>query len=217
MTLQILDGALQSTLIPLKKDYVFQGASFSDPDMHNSHAKIGIDSSFNWKINGLSGNKIRISSEEVESVSLLPGLIFHLGQTGFKVVNRAPATAGSWEKSSADFLDNMAFIDLPLTDLHFFLVPVQILFLQGPQSGNIYTLSYGPRVLGSNNLDLNLVDPSQPHELLRFSQVGDKVIIENLADDAAVMVNKNSFKQHALNDVDRFSFGSNIVEISLLK
>ncbi len=217
MTLQILDGALKSTLLPLKKDFVFSGDFFSDSEMHKNHAKIDVDLSFNWKINGLKGKKIRISSEEIASISLIPGLVFHIGQTGFKVVERTPITSSDWEKTSADFLDKLILKDLPQMALHFFLTPLQILFLQGPQSGSIYTLSYGPRVLGSNNLDLNLVDPSQPHQLLKFSQIDDSVVIENLSQDGAVLVNKNPFKLHTLVDTDRFSFGSNIVEISLLK
>lgn len=217
MTLQILDGQLQSTLIPLQQNYTFSGTYFQDTEMKTEHAKVLFDHNFNWKINGLGGFKIRISHDEVDSISLIPGLIFHLGQTGFKVVERAHPDASAWEQVAADFVNNLNISSEPSNEVFFFLSPVQITFLQGPQSGDIFTLSYGPRILGSNHLDLNLKDPTQPHELLRFEQVGDKVLIKNLSDEKSVLVNKNAFTEYILSGANRFTFGTNIIEISILK
>ena len=217
MTLQILDGQLQSTYLPLQQNYVFKSSHFNDSEMQSEHAKVFLDHNFNWKISGLGGSKIRISTDERDAISLIPGLIFHIGQTGFKVAERNHPPASEWENVSADFISNMSFDATDSCDLFFFLLPVQIIFTQGPQAGGIYTLSYGPRILGSNHLDLNLKDPAQPHELLRFSQVGGSVIVENLADEKSILVNKRSFKKHTLTESDRFTFGSNIMDISLLK
>jgi hypothetical protein len=217
MTLQILDGQLQSTQLPLQQNYVFKSSHFQDADMQTEHAQVSLDHNFNWKIKGLGGSKIRISTDEMDSVSLLPGLIFHIGQTGFKVVERSLPPVLEWEAVSAEFIDKLNLETEQQSELFFFLLPIQIIFTQGPQSGDIYTLSYGPRILGSNNLDLNLKDPAQPHQLLRFSQVGDSVIIENLAGEKSVLVNKKSFKKHTLAATDRFTFGSNIMDISILR
>ena len=148
---------------------------------------------------------------------MLPGLIFHIGQTGFKVVERSLPEAADWENQSAEFI-NMLDLEAGVnSELFFFLLPVQIVFTQGPQSGEIYTLSYGPRILGSNNLDLNIIDPAQPHELLKFTQVGDSVLIENLADEKSILVNKETFVKHKLTGTDRFTFGTNIMDISILR
>lgn len=217
LTLQILDGELQSTKIPLRQGYIFSGTHFTDNQMQKQHAKVSLDSNFNWKINSLDNGMIRIGSEETKSISLIPGLVFHLGQTGFKVVERVLQEPLEWERISAEFIDNLDLQPTPQADIFFFLLPIQILFIQGPQSGTIYTLSYGPRILGSNHLDLNIKDPSQPHELLKFLQVGDKVIVQNLTAESSVLVNKNSFTQHTLSGTDRFTFGSNIIDISILK
>ncbi len=217
MTLQILDGQLQSTYLPLQQNYVFKNSHFNDSEMQPEHAKVFLDHNFNWKISGLGGSKIRVSTDERDAISLIPGLIFHIGQTGFKVTERTHPPASDWENISADFISKLSFeVDEP-SELFFFLLPVQIIFTQGPQSGDIYTLSYGPRILGSNNLDLNLKDPAQPHELLRFSQVGASVIVENLAEENSILVNKKPFKKHTLTESDRFTFGSNIMDISLLR
>lgn len=217
MTLQILDGQLQSTLIPLQENYTFSGSYFQDIEMKSLHAKVIFDHNLNWKINGLGGYKIRISSDEVDSISLIPGLIFHIGQTGFRVIERVHPETAAWEHVAAAFIDNLNIASDPSNQVFFFLSPVQITFIQGPQSGDIYTLSYGPRTLGSSHLDLNLKDPTQPHELLRFEQVGDTVLIKNLGDEKSVLVNKNTFTEYTLTGTNRFTFGTNIIEISILK
>lgn len=217
MTLQILDGQLQSTHVPLQQNYVFKSSFFQDTEMQPEHAKVYLDHNFNWKISGLEGSKIRISADEVDSISLIPGLIFHIGQTGFKVIERSHPLASEWENVSAEFIDKLQLDTSPSSELFFFLLPVQIIFMQGPQSGDIYTLSYGPRTLGSNHLDLNIKDPAQPHELLRFTQVGDSVIVENLSHEKAILINKKPFKKYTLTGIDRFTFGSNIIDISILR
>ncbi|MBC7457691.1 MAG: hypothetical protein H7235_05395 [Bdellovibrionaceae bacterium] len=217
MTLQILDGQLQSTNLPLQQNYVFKADTFQDSEMQTEHAKIFLDHNFNWKISGLGGSKIRVSHDEMDAISLMPGLIFHIGQTGFKVVERAHPLTSEWENISAEFINNLNLDSNKPSELFFFLLPVQIVFSQGPQSGDIYTLSYGPRILGSNNLDLNLKDPLLPHELLKFTQVGDSVMIENLAGEKSILVNKKPFTTHKLFGADRFTFGSNIMDISILR
>ncbi|MBC7419718.1 MAG: hypothetical protein H7328_03225 [Bdellovibrio sp.] len=217
MTLQILDGQLQSTRVPLQQNYVFKSSFFNDSEMQPEHAKIELDHNLNWKINSLGSSKIRVSTDELDSISLMPGLIFHIGQTGFKVIERSHPKASEWENVSAEFINKLDLEAGENSELFFFLLPVQIVFTQGPQSGEIYTLSYGPRILGSNNLDLNIKDPAQPHKLLKFTQVGDSVLIENLADEKTILVNKETFLKHKLTGTDRFTFGTNIMDISILR
>ncbi len=206
MTLFVLDGNLNSTYIPLKKDYIFSQKIFNDPKISDSHAQIQIDHNNDWKINSLGKNKIRLKTEETTSISLFPGLIFSLGNTSFKVVNRLLPSSNSWDSISADFIDKVNIKSFFSPDFFFFLVPLQITFLQGLQSGEILTVSYGPRILGYNQLDLNINDSTLPHELLKFTQNGDQTIITNLTNGVLFYL-KESIK---------FTFGTNIIEISPL-
>ena len=137
MTLQILDGQLQSTFIPLQQNYVFSGNHFNDTDMRLEHAKINLDHNFNWRINGLAGSKLRVSTDEMDSISLIPGLIFHIGQTGFKVVERKAIDPQIWESESIQFISSLSLSIEPAPEAFFFLWPVQITFVQGPQAGDI--------------------------------------------------------------------------------
>lgn len=214
MTLQVLNNMNPPLYIPLKQGHCFNGIDFQDGEMHTNHAQVVLDSSFSWKINGLSGNKLRVSTEEVSSISLIPGLVFHIGQTGFKVVERPLPDKADWETRAVNFLENPKWIEIPPQEFFFFLRSIQLIFIQGPQTGESYTLSYGPRYLGFNNLDINLKDPLFPHQLIKFSQIGDSVSIENLSEtDNLIQINKEVFKKHKLKNGDQIYFGSNIIEI----
>lgn len=213
MTLQVLNSSNPPVFLPLKQGYSFSGIDFQDQEMQTNHASISLDHNLSWKINGLNGNKIRVGSEEIASVSLIPGLIFNIGQTGFKVVQRSLPEHYGWEKRAVEFLQSPQWVEIPPKEFFFFLKSVQVVFTQGPQSGETYTLSYGPRFLGFNNLDINIKDPTQAHQIIKFTQAGDSIVIENINDSPDVQINKQPFKQHHINNNDQISFGSNIIEI----
>ncbi len=218
LALQVLDGPHKGQRIALRKDYVFSSRHFDDQEMGEQHAEAFIDKSFSWNINGLGGNKIRVGLSESDKVSLIPGLIFHLGQTGFKVIEPLSLFDGEnidWEEPVTAWLQAQAWEEKQ-TEFFFYLFPIRLNFLQGPQADEFHTLSYGPRVMGHNHLDLNLTDPTLPEELVRFYQIGETAYVENLAGDK-VLVNKNNFDHHAIAEGDLLQFGQNIVALSILK
>ena len=218
LALQVLDGPHKGQRIALRKDYVFSSDRFNDQEMGKKHAGVSIDQSFSWNINALDDNKIRIGLSESTKISLIPGLIFHLGQTGFKVVELLSLFHGEnvdWEEPVVAWLQEQTW-EQKTTEFFFYLYPVRLNFLQGPQADEFHTLSYGPRLMGHNQLDLNLTDPSLPDKLVRFYQIGETAYIENLAGDK-VLVNKNNFDHHAIAEGDLLQFGHNIVAFSILK
>ena len=99
--------------------------------------------------------------------------------------------------------------------LTFFLRPIRLSFIQGPQYEEVYTLSYGPRELGFNSLDLNIKDPAAPALVAKFFQISDKTYIENLAGDK-VLLNGAPFDQHLVASGDKLKVASNVIELSLL-
>lgn len=208
MTLLVLDGKFKSSYIPLKKSYIFDGLKLHDPKMKTPHAQIDLDHNFSWKINALGGHKIRTGNAEVTTISLIPNLIFNIGGTGFKVLDRLLPSSANWETISADFIDSLHITNRLSSDFFFFLNPVQISFIQGPQADDIYTLSYGPRVMGYNQLDINIKDPNMPHEYFKFTQLGDKVLIEDLLTKKVYTLEDESLQ---------IAFGSHVIEIKKLK
>lgn len=188
--------------------------SFDDPEMFASHAVVQYNLQKFWNIECLAPSKLRLGTQDVISASLIPGLIFHLGQTGFKVVERIPTTIGQWRAALRDWLET--FQARPTsTEIFFFLRPIRLIFVRGPQYEEAYTLSYGPRELGYNNLDLDIKDPSSPRRVAKFFQVGDQSFIENLCGDRAT-INGAAFDQHRISKGDLLRVSTCVIELSVL-
>jgi hypothetical protein len=213
--LQILNGPLKGRQLSLRRDFVFSSSYFSDEEMSTDHAVLDVDHDFSWNIKGLKSNRVRLGSRETPQATLFKGLVFHLGQTGFKVIEVPPLTFADRDEALLFWLKSQSW-EQKTTDFFFFLTPLRLTFRHGPQADEFFTISYGPRELGFNNLDLNIKDPSQPHKILRFYQTGDRPYVENLAGDK-VLVNKALFHHHALLDGDQISFGMNQIEISSVR
>ena len=216
--LEILDGTNRGKRLLLRNGLILgktqEELSFDDPEMFASHAVINYSAQKSWNIECLAPSKMRLGTGEVVSASLIPGLIFHLGQTGFKVVERIPKMLGPWKEALRHWLE--AFQPRKTaTEIFFFLHPIRLIFVRGPQLEEAYTLSYGPRELGYNNLDLNIQDPSAPRRVARFFQVGDQSYIENLCGDRAT-INGAAFDQHRISKGDLLRVSSCVIELSVL-
>lgn len=188
--------------------------AFDDPEMSASHAVIHYILQKSWNIECLAPAKMRLGTEEVHSATLILGLIFHLGQTGFKVVERVPRSLGPWKEELREWLETFQPRKTS-TEIFFFLHPIRLIFVRGPQYEEAYTLSYGPRELGYNNLDLDIKDPSSPRTVARFIQVGDQSFVENLCGDRAT-INGAAFVQHRISKGDLLRVSTCVIELSVL-
>ncbi len=219
LALTVLDGPLKGKLISLKKNFVLSASFFSDEEMGKNHAEVSLDQNMSWNISGLESNKIRIGSGESDQISLILGLIFHLGQTGFKVIEKPQPKFEGWEEGLTNWMGAQSW-GQKQTDFFFYLYPVRMTILSGPQADEFFTISYGPRVMGFNNFDLNIKDPSLPKNIVRFYQIGESAYIENLLGGQTsdkVLVNKNRFDHHAISDGDHLQFGAHLIEFTILR
>ncbi|AGH94249.1 hypothetical protein [Pseudobdellovibrio exovorus] len=223
LELEVLDGDHKGKRISLKnglqlgrqQGYGQEAFAFTDSEMAELHAVIALDSKKQWNIECLAPSRMRLGFEEVDRATLIQGLVFHLGQTGFKVVEHVRSLKGTnWVEDFKDWLENNPARQTS-TEIFFFLHPVRLSFTQGPQYEDVYTLSYGPRELGYNSLDLNLKDPASPPRVARFFQIGDKAYIENLCGDKAT-INGQPFDQHVINNGDFLRVSSSTIELSIL-
>jgi hypothetical protein len=219
LELEILDGINKGKRLLLRNGLRLgktqDGLFFDDPQMSDFHATVTFDNQKSWNIECLAPLNMRMGFQEVQRATLIPGLIFHLGQTGFKVIERQQArTGGPWIEEMKAWLNFNPGRQIG-TEIFLFLRPVRLSFIQGPQYEEIFTLSYGPRELGYNNLDLSLKDPSSPPRVVKFFQVGDQVYIESLCGDK-VTVNGATFDQHLVLPGDILRITSSAIELSIL-
>ncbi|MFZ3230080.1 MAG: hypothetical protein WA160_07740 [Pseudobdellovibrio sp.] len=216
--IEVLDGNQKGKRISLSSGLLLGRTAshlkFSDSLMAESHGILMLDHKKAWNIECLDNNFIRIGISELRRISLIPGLIFHLGQTGFKVVEKGEPLVENWSDGLKTWLKNNP-AERRQSDIFFFLHPIRLTFEQGPQYEEYLTLGYGPRIIGFNNLDLNLKDPSAPREVGRFFQIGEQSYLENLCGNKS-LINSKSFDQHPIQDGDILKIGSTLIELSIL-
>ena len=218
LEIEVLDGAQKGKRISLKNGRqvgLNEPFAFNDSQIAMYHAVLAFDGKNRWSIECLAPLKLRLGNEEVSRASLLPGLVFHIGQTGFKIVEKEKLTYETWEEGMKDWLSHYSGKAVT-TEFFFFPIPIRMTFIQGDQYDEYYTLSYGPRILGSNNLDLNIKDPFAPPLIAKFFQVGPQPYVENLCGDR-VKINGATFDQHPLKNGDLLSVTTSVIEFNLLK
>jgi hypothetical protein len=216
--LEILDGNKKGHRLALTNGLVLGNANgeigLIDSEMAGHHAVASLDSKNAWNIECLAPNMLRLGFEEVQRATLIMGLIFHLGQTGFKVVAREKSSLGPWKEALKSWLD-LQSAQPTQSHIVFFLKPLRLKFVQGPQYNEVYTLSYGPRLIGYNHFDIRLTDPASPTSAIRFYQVVDQIYIENLCGDKALL-NGMPFDQISVKDGDLLKITTSVIELSFI-
>ncbi len=136
LELEVLDGENKGKRIALRSGLklgkTVDFLSFDDEEMAETHAVLNYDSKKSWNIECLHPSVMRLGFEEVGRATLILGLVFHLGQTGFKVVEKPVKARGPWEEELKDWFENYPARSAS-TEIFFFLHPVRLTFIQGPQ------------------------------------------------------------------------------------
>ena len=219
LQLEVLDGLQKGKKLTLKKGLLIgrktDGLDFADNEMARQHGVIDFDQKKSWIFECLAPAVARVGSTEQARITLLPGLVFNIGQTALKVIEKSPEAYDTWEQGLTEWLKENPG-QQKQSEFFFFLRPVSLAFMQGPQYEQFVTLSYGPRLIGHGCMDIHLKDPSAPQFVGKFFQIGDQCYIENLCGDR-VTINSESFDQHPITDGDLLKINSTIIELSFIK
>lgn len=219
LELQIIDGPHKGKRFSLKNGlHVGQSINslnWEDSEMAQTHGVFVLDQKKRWHFECLENNKVRVGSSENSRILLLLGLVFHIGQTGFKVIERTQSEFKDWADGIKGWLEQNQGRSLT-SNLFFFHNPIQLSFTQGIQFQQFHTLSYGPREIGYNSLDLNIPDPSLPGRIIAFLQENNQPLIKNLCGDL-VRLNGRVFDKEIVSNGDQVAFGSHVIELSLTK
>lgn len=200
------------------------GLRLKDPKASALHAEIQIfdDGTF-WVVDQGSTNKIRTAKGRRDRVELVLDEEFTIGSTKLRVVGEEPAKrkvaaeisiaqevskVPEWRKALVDFL-----IGSPLRHKHLrppigaFVPALELEFIQGYQTGTIWTLAYGPRQLGRTSPDLLILEPNAPDTSFEIhpSRRGPAFITEH---SDKVRLNNKSVSSEILKDGDVISVGN---------
>ncbi|HEX7674418.1 MAG TPA: FHA domain-containing protein [Bdellovibrio sp.] len=194
-----------------------------DPKVSGTHAEIALNSKGQLVLVDLeSSNGIHISGRRVKKVTLLPGVIFEVGRTQFKVIDVEEEQAVNfeifvtWRSILGDKLPNVIIDDGRATyKPESFSPALRLSFVQGIQTDQEIILGYGPRKAGSDSLDIELLDEDAPKEAFELLP-GPGMVQIKIKAPGRVALNNKSVDSEMLKDGDLISFGSSLIKVSYL-
>ncbi|WII72992.1 FHA domain-containing protein [Bdellovibrio sp. 22V] len=194
-----------------------------DPKVSSRHAQFSLDGKGQFVLVDLeSSNGIHINGRRVKKVALLPGVIFELGRTQFRVVTVEEELAIdfsrliTWRSILKDSLSN---VEAPKKSkkarLQRFSPALKLTFIQGIQTDEEIILGYGPRKAGADSLDIELLDEEAPKEAFELHPGPGMVELKNKS-PGRVTLNNKSIDAEMLKDGDLISIGNTLIKVSYL-
>lgn len=228
--LEILDGKLKGSRTPVRNGLTIgrRGCDLNieDPKVSSKHARLELrtDGSL-WLIDLGSSNGIRVGDRKMTELALDPGISFRLGRTHFALIDAsAPVQAEAPNKSSSWRSKIIAMTERGLEssaqheqrELAAFAEPVQMVFKRGIQSGQEWTLGYGPREIGASSVDLPLYEPGLPAKCFRLTPKGRDVILR-VHEDARgkIFLNGREVETAFIKAGDVLEIGNTRIEIEI--
>lgn len=194
-----------------------------DPKVSGTHAQVALDGKGQLVLVDLdSSNGLRINGRRVKKVALLSGVSFEIGRTQFKVLTIEEEQAGNfarlmtWRgiiKEDLSQISENSQVGAP--KLEGFSPALKLTFTQGIQADQEIILGYGPRMAGSDSLDIELLDPKAPPKAFELLPGPGMVEIKILARGKALL-NNQSIKSAMLKDGDLISFGNSLIRVNYL-
>lgn len=209
----------------------------SDPRISSLHAKVeSAPSGGLLLVDQGSSNKIRFQGQKVESLPLLPGVAFSLGETHFEVKEGEAVAATNerdektelnsgqdlgWRGTLSDFFEAQARSSKgpkikKNQKIQMFSSVLILEFTRGFQSPSQWTLGYGPRSIGSQGGELTLSEPgAQPtaFEILPHKTKGATIKVK----DPKLRINYKEVSEEVLKEGDLLTLGQTQIVVRYKK
>ncbi|UOF00369.1 FHA domain-containing protein [Bdellovibrio reynosensis] len=194
-----------------------------DPKASSTHAQFAIDGKGQFVLMDMdSSNGIHIAGRRVKKVALLSGVIFEIGRTQFRVVTVEEELALdfsrliTWRNILKDRLSELQPMGLiEQAQLERFSPALKLTFIQGIQTDEEIILGYGPRMAGSDSLDIELLDEEAPKEAFELIP-GPGMVEIKIKSAGRVLLNNKSVSAEMLKDGDLISLGSTLIKVAYL-
>jgi len=194
-----------------------------DDKISSEHAQFELDNKGQFVLNDLdSSNGILSGSRRVRKVAMMPGVVFRLGRTAFRVVSAEVSGAKdfarvrTWkenlaEKLPLDWVQNK----MPEGAGRPFSPTLQLKFMQGIQADEALLLGYGPRLAGANSLDIDLRDPEAPDLAFEIIPGDGLARIKNHCRNKLTLNNK-PIETEILQDGDLIRIGGTLIKVNYI-
>lgn len=223
--IEILDGPSEGSKFQVKEGLTIGRSQadivIKDSKVSSTHAQFTLDGKGQLVLMDLdSSNGIYISGRRVKKVALLPGVIFEVGRTQFKVITVQEdflsnlSQVMTWRNILKNRLANTVNPN-PVSSsvLQSFSPALKLTFIQGIQTDEEIILGYGPRTAGVESLDISLLDQDAPKEAFELLP-GPGMVKMKVKAPGRVLLNNKSIDAEMLNDGDLISLGNTLIKVT---
>lgn len=174
-----------------------------------------------------SSNGLKVDGKKESEVHLLPGVVVQIGRTFLTVIdlNEVGETpekplVRTWQETAAEVV---AKVTKALTEkklppaqrARMFAKPIELSAIAGPQAGQSWTLVYGPRDIGSESLDVRLIEEGIPKNAFQVLQTSDGLMLKTDFADVVSLNGVRGKQSQALNDGDEIAIQNTKILVKL--
>lgn len=210
--IRVLTGSLKGRIFSLKKTLLIGRKSgdivLKEPSVSEPHAEIKKHSNSRIMLEDLdSKNGILVDGKIKVKILLEPNMIFTIGDTDLQlIIFKSP------EELHLEFLNrNLKRLKDKPKHLKAFVSPVKIHCIDGPQKGEIFLLSYGPRFFGSGCVDVPLLDSNIPEKAFQLIPRGRDILFHT---EYPELFSKKDTTKQPLRDGDIITCGDTKLRVS---
>jgi pSer/pThr/pTyr-binding forkhead associated (FHA) protein len=225
--IEVLEGPQQGSRFKIELGFKIGRSRgeilIDDEKISGEHAQFELDNKGQFVLVDLeSSNGILTANRRIKKIAMMPGVVFRLGRTSFRVVTvEAPqaqefARVRSWrenllEKLPLDWVQKKPPVGATLP----FSPALRLKFTQGVQADESLLLGYGPRRVGANSLDIDLRDPEAPDLAFEIIPQNGLAQIKNLCRNNLSLNNK-PVETETLQDGDLIRIGGTLIKVTYI-
>ncbi|ASD62055.1 FHA domain-containing protein [Bdellovibrio bacteriovorus] len=225
--IEIMDGPNEGSRFKVEEGLTLGRSKadiiIKDGKVSSTHAQFAVDGKGQYVLQDLeSSNGIHINGRRVKKVALLPGVIFELGRTQFKVVTVEEELALDFSRLitwRSILRDRLGALEAPERSepvtLQSFSPALRLQFIQGIQTDEEIILGYGPRKAGADSLDIELLDDEAPKEAFELHS-GPGMVEIKIKAAGRVTLNNKSVDAEMLKDGDLISVGNTLIKVTYI-
>lgn len=188
-----------------------------------------------------SSNGVKVNGKKIKRLELSRGVVFQVGRTYLRVTDSAdlaaqpggqkkgrdegghtPAPAqseeGDWRHYLEFWVPQIQTQNSPDAGslVRAFELPLKLSFLEGPLVGREVFVGYGPREVGSDTLDIELLDENVPPVAFVLRPEGGRARLETQFSHV-VKVNDRNATSELLDEGDIIKVGKSVLRVSFLQ
>lgn len=197
-----------------------------DTKVSSLHASVEIEPSGDYVLRDQnSSNGTWVNNRKVDKVVLSIGTTFQIGNYSFQVLEfteeeleRLGIELMDWRTGIIESFKNLNYSKpderIPLHVIPFYR-PIRFTYTHGPFLEQAFTLGYGPRLVGCNNFDVEILDPQLPETIFELIPENKKLRIRNVCGSQLLLNNKN-FESEILNEDDVIRIASHQMKVNYI-